>query len=134
MNKTNPPSGSIPFVLAVDDDKITLRLIEAKLTKHNYVVKTVTSGEEALTILGASTPAVLILDVILPGISGYDLCRLVKQEKRLKDIPVIFLTASDSPKDYQTGRDLGAVIYMAKPIKPEQMLHVVQMLFAPTSK
>jgi CheY-like chemotaxis protein len=66
MNKTNPPSDSIPFVLAVDDDKITLRLIVAKLTKHNYVVKTASSGEEALTILGATTPAVLILDVILP--------------------------------------------------------------------
>ena len=134
MNKTNPFSGSSPIVLAVDDDRIALRLIEAMLTKHNYVVKTASSGEEALTILGEITPAVLILDVMMPGISGYDLCRLVKQEKRLKDIPVIFLTSRDTPKDYKTGRDLGAIIYMAKPIKPEQMLHVVQMLFAPTTQ
>lgn len=134
MNKTNPPSGSSPIVLAVDDDRITLRLIAAKLTKHNYFVETASSGEEALTILGDITPAVLILDVMMPGISGYDLCRLVKQEKRLKDIPVIFLTSRDAPKDYQTGRDLGAIIYMAKPIKPEQMLHVVQMVFAATAQ
>jgi CheY-like chemotaxis protein len=126
MNKTKPD----PVVLAVDDDRMVLRLIEAKLTGHNYVVKTASSGEEALTILGNITPAVLILDVMMSGISGYDVCRFVKQEERLRDIPVIFLTSQDTPKDYKTGHELGAVMYVAKPIKQDQILRAVQMLSA----
>jgi CheY-like chemotaxis protein len=126
MNETKPN----PVVLAVDDDRMVLRLIEAKLTGHNYVVKTASSGEEALKILGKITPAVLILDVMMAGISGYDVCRFVKKEERLKDIPVIFLTSQDTPKDYKTGHELGAVMYVAKPIKQDQILRAVQMLSA----
>jgi DNA-binding response OmpR family regulator len=91
-------------------------------------VKTASSGEEALTILREITPAVLILDVTMPEISGYDLCWLVKQEDRLKGIPVIFLTSQDKPKDYKTGNDVGAIIYIVKPVKPVQLLHMVEML------
>src|SRR3984957_14441868 len=98
MNKTNTLPGADPIVLAIDDDRIVLRLIEAILTKHNYVVKTASSGEEALTILREITPAVLILDVMMPGISGYDLCWFLKQEDCLKDIPVIFLKSRAVPK------------------------------------
>jgi CheY-like chemotaxis protein len=130
MNETKPHSGSGPVILAVDDDRIVLRLIEAKLTEHGYVVKTASSGEAALKILGEIIPAVLILDVMMSGISGYDVCQFVKQEKRLKDIPVIFLTSQATPKDYKTGHDLGAVMYVAKPIKPDQILRAVQMLSA----
>jgi putative two-component system response regulator len=128
MIKTNTLSRADPIVLAIDDDRMVLHLIEAKLTKHNYVVKTASSGEEALTILREITPAVLILDVMMAGMSGYDLCRLVKQEDRLKDIPVIFLTSRDKPKDYKTGKDAGGVLYMVKPVKPELLLHMVEML------
>jgi DNA-binding response OmpR family regulator len=128
--KTKPRFRSDVIVLAVDDDRMVLRLIEAKLTPHDYVVKTASSGEEALKMLGEITPAVLILDVTMSGISGYDVCRFVKQDERLKNIPVIFLTSRDAPEDYKTGHDLGAVMYMAKPIKPEQILRAVQMLSA----
>jgi CheY-like chemotaxis protein len=130
MNKMIPPSGSGPIILAVDDDRMVLRLIEEKLTGRGYVVKTASSGEEALKILGEITPAVLILDVMMPGISGFEVCQFVKQQKQLKDIPVIFLTSRDTPKDYKTGHDLGAVMYVAKPIKPDQILRAVQMLAA----
>jgi CheY-like chemotaxis protein len=117
-----------PVVLAVDDDSAVLRVIATHLTRGDYIVKTATSGEEALSILRETTPNVLILDVMMPGISGYDLCHLVKREQRLKNIPVIFLTSRADPKDFKTGHNLGAVIYMVKPFKPEQLLHVVQMV------
>lgn len=125
---TKPRFRSDLIVLAVDDDRMVLRLIEAKLTPHDYLVKTASSGEEALKMLSEITPAVLILDVMMSGISGYDVCRIVKEDERLKSIPVIFLTSRDSPEDYKTGHDLGAVLYMAKPIKPDQILRAVQML------
>ena len=129
MDKKKQPSVvNFPVVLAVDDDPAVLRVIAAHLTRSDYVVKTASSGEEALSILRESTPNVLILDVMMPGISGYDLCHLVKREERLKNIPVIFLTSRADPKDFTTGHNLGAVIYMVKPFKPEQLLHVVQMV------
>jgi DNA-binding response OmpR family regulator len=126
--KPNASPQSFPVILAVDDDPALLRIIEAKLTRHDYIVKTASSGEDALRILQKITPAVLILDVQMEGISGYDVCHVVKREDRLKEIPVIFLTSRGTPQDYKTGHDLGAVIYMVKPLKPEKLVNVVQML------
>jgi DNA-binding response OmpR family regulator len=119
---------SMPVVLAVDDDPALLRIIESQLTRHDYEVKTAASGEEALRILRELTPAVLILDVMMDGISGYDLCTVVKRDERLQNVPVIFLTSRGTPKDYKTGHELGAVIYMVKPLKPEKLVNVVRML------
>jgi DNA-binding response OmpR family regulator len=128
VNKTTVPSGHGLVVLAVDDDPGTLQVIEARLSQHDYVVKTAPSGEAALELLNEITPAVLILDVMMPGISGYDLCHFIKRVGRLKNIPVIFLTSRGTPKDFQKGHGLGAVIYMVKPFKSEQLLHIVQMV------
>jgi DNA-binding response OmpR family regulator len=117
-----------PIVLAVDDDPAILRIIESQLTRHDFVVKTASSGEEALELLKRLTPSVLILDVMMDGISGYDLCHVVKRDRRLQDVPVIFLTSRGTPQDFKTGHDLGAVIYMVKPLKPEKLVNIVQML------
>jgi putative two-component system response regulator len=119
---------SVPVVLAVDDDPAVLRIVESLLTRHDYKVKTAASGEDALRMLQTLTPSVLILDVLMEGISGYDVCTVVKRDPRLQDVPVIFLTSKGTPKDYKMGHDLGAVIYMVKPLKPEKLLNVVQML------
>jgi two-component system sensor histidine kinase ChiS len=130
MKETLPAPGSGPTILAVDDDLAVLRVIEAYLGRYGYVVKTASTGEDALAILARSKPAVLILDVMMPGISGYDLCHLIKREEMLKDIPVVFLTSRGTPEDFKTGHELGAVIYMVKPFKPEKLLHMVQMVTA----
>jgi putative two-component system response regulator len=119
---------SAPVILAVDDDPAVLRIVESLLTRHDYKVKTAASGEDALRMLQTLTPSVLILDVLMEGISGYDVCTVVKRDPRLQDVPVIFLTSKGTPKDYKMGHDLGAVIYMVKPLKPEKLLNVVQML------
>lgn len=126
-NKT-APSETKPLVLAVDDDPAVLRVIKTFLEQNDYVVKTAISGEEAFGMLIEETPAVLILDVMMPGASGFDVCRLIKGDVRLKNVPVIFLTSKSEPKDFKTGHDLGAVIYMTKPFKVQKLLNVVQML------
>lgn len=123
-----------PVVLAVDDDPGILRIIEMLLTRNGYVVKSANSGENALPLLKGTIPAVMITDVNMPGMSGFDLCQIVKREARLANIPVIFLTAQGSPQDYKTGHDAGAVIYMIKPFKPERLLQVVRMLAPPTTQ
>ncbi|HWX38648.1 MAG TPA: response regulator [Candidatus Sulfotelmatobacter sp.] len=126
--KRDPPKHVAPVILAVDDDPAVLRIIEAQLTRNDYVVKTAASGEEALQILRDLTPAVMILDVMMEGMSGYDVCSVVKREERLKDVPVIFLTSRSTPQDYRTGHELGAVIYMVKPLKADKLVNIVQML------
>jgi DNA-binding response OmpR family regulator len=128
LEKTRTKPRSLPIILAVDDDPAVLRIIESQLTRHDYVVKTAASGEDALRILQSLTPALLILDVMMEGISGYDVCAVVKRDPRLQDVPVIFLTSKGTPKDYKMGHELGAVIYMVKPLKPEKLINIVQML------
>jgi DNA-binding response OmpR family regulator len=118
----------VPVILAVDDDPAVLRIIESQLTRYDYEVKTAASGEDALRILQNLTPSLLILDVMMEGISGYDVCTVVKRDPRLRDVPVIFLTSKGTPKDYKMGHELGAVIYMVKPLKPEKLINIVQML------
>lgn len=119
---------TVPVILAVDDDPAVLRIIETQLSRHDFTVKTASSGEAALLILKDLTPAVLILDVMMDGISGYDLCHVVKRDERLQNVPVIFLTSQGTPQDYKTGHELGAVIYMTKPLKAEKLVNIVQML------
>jgi DNA-binding response OmpR family regulator len=122
------PSDAKNFVLAVDDDPAVLRIIKSFLEQNEYLVKTALSGEEAFAILLQETPSLLILDVMMPGASGYDICRLIKRDVRLKNVPVVFLTSKSEPKDFKTGHELGAVIYMTKPFKAQKLLNVVQML------
>jgi DNA-binding response OmpR family regulator len=126
--ESKPEARALPIVLAVDDDPAVLRIIESQLKRHDIAVKTAANGEEALGILRELTPAVLILDVMMDGISGYDLCHVVKRDTRLQDVPVIFLTSRGTPQDYKTGHELGAVIYMVKPLKAEKLVNIVQML------
>ncbi len=133
LENSKPGARKFPVILAVDDDPAVLRIIESLLSRHDFVVKTAVSGEDALRMLREVTPAVLILDVMMNGISGYDLCHVVKRDKRLQEIPVIFLTSRGTPQDYKTGHDLGAVIYMTKPLKVEKLLNVVQMLIPVTA-
>jgi two-component system sensor histidine kinase ChiS len=128
MQKSKLELRAQPLILAVDDDPAVLRIIEAQLTRHDYVVKTAKSGEEALRMLREITPSVLILDVVMNGMSGYEICQVVKNDPRLQGVPVVFLTSRGTPQDYKTGHDLGAVIYMVKPFKAEKLLNVVQML------
>ena len=126
--KSRPGLRTVPVVLAVDDDPAVLRIIESQLSRHDIAVKTAASGEEALKILTDLTPAVLILDVMMEGISGYDVCHAVKLDPRLQNVPVIFLTSRGTPQDYKTGHELGATIYMVKPLKADKLINLVQML------
>jgi len=127
-DKSGTKPQAMPVVLAVDDDPAVLRIIESQLTRYDFAVKTAASGEEALRILKDLTPAVLILDVMMGDISGHDLCSVVKKNPRLQHVPVVFLTSQGAPKDYKTGHDLGAVIYMVKPFKAEKLVNIVRML------
>ena len=119
-----------PLVLAIDDSPVQLRMVQDLLTRKGYAVKTAASSEHALTLLESDVPAVIISDVTMPGMSGHELCRKLKRDLKLRKIPIVLLTGETSPKDFNQGKEAGAVLYIAKPFKPESQLNAVRMLCA----
>lgn len=115
------------LILVVDDDPGILRIVEFTLQRSGYEVRTAPNGQEALKMLRTILPDLMILDVAMPGLSGFDLCHIVKRDQRLQNVPVIFFTAQDSPKDFRAGMDSGGVIYLLKPFKPEKLLQSVRL-------
>jgi putative two-component system response regulator len=107
-----------PTILVVDDTPDNLTLMQA-LLKDLYKVKGANNGERALKIASAGNPPDLILlDIMMPGIDGYEVCRQLKANPATRDIPVIFLTAKTDVEDEKLGFELGAVDYITKPVSP----------------
>lgn len=105
-------------VLVVDDTPDNLSLMSG-LLKDEYRVKVATNGEKALRIcLSDAPPDLILLDIMMPGLDGYEVCRRLKAEPRTREIPIIFLTAKSEVEDERLGLDLGAVDYLTKPVSP----------------
>ncbi|MBF0294241.1 MAG: two-component system response regulator [Magnetococcales bacterium] len=113
---------SRPMVLVVDDTPDNLLLMSG-LLKEWYKIKVANQGEKALKIAnGDPPPDLILLDIMMPGMDGYEVCRQLKAKARTRDIPVIFLTAKAEVEDEKRGLDLGAVDYITKPISPPIVL------------
>jgi len=107
-----------PIILVVDDSPENLTLM-GDLLMDDYKIKVANNGEKALKIARAEPPPTLILlDIMMPGIDGYEVCRQLKTDSHTSDIPVIFLTALTDTEDEKRGLALGAVDYITKPISP----------------
>ncbi|MBN1504396.1 MAG: response regulator transcription factor [Candidatus Eisenbacteria bacterium] len=109
-------------ILVVDDEENLLKLIRYNLAKEGYTVSCARSGEEALAASKSQVPDLVILDVMLPGIDGFDVCKSLKHEPRTANIPVIILTARDQEGDIVAGLELGADDYVTKPFSPRVLL------------
>jgi len=105
-------------ILAVDDEPTILELVRYNLEREGYVVKTSTSGAEAIREAERIEPDCIILDLMLPGIDGLDVCRRLKQRERTRGIPVLMLTAKSEDSDVVTGLEVGADDYITKPFSP----------------
>ena len=110
-----------PAILIVDDTPDMLAIVERLLRAH-YRTRTASSGKEALAMVRAGPPDLVLLDVMMPGMSGFEVCRDLKARAETKDIPVIFLTALDDVRDEKIGFDAGAVDYITKPISQPILL------------
>ena len=107
-----------PTILIVDDTPENIALISL-LLKGEYRTKVATEGETALRLASTNgRPDLILLDVMMPGMDGYEVCRRLKENPKTADIPVIFLTARSDVEDERRGLELGAVDYIAKPISP----------------
>ncbi len=121
-------------VLGVESDARMARATQDLLERDGYNVVFVSTAQQALDILGCEEPDVLLAEVEGNGISGHDLCAIVKKDERLQHIPVILLTKSALPSDYSASYKLGAVVCMSKPCLPERVQHAVHLVAPPTAE
>ena len=109
-------------ILAVDDDEDILELVSYNLAKNGYQVTAVPTGEEAIRKARAEAPDMILLDLMLPGADGLDVCRILKNDPRTSHIPILMLTAKGEEADIVAGLELGADDYMTKPFSPRILL------------
>ena len=119
----NTHSGNI---LVVDDTKENLRVLVDALGREGYTVRPALSGEMALEAAGKEPPDLILLDIIMPGMDGYQVCHALKTDARLKDVPVIFISALNEVGDKVKGFKTGGVNYISKPFQAEELLARVE--------
>ncbi len=106
-----------PTLLIVDDEPVNLRVLK-RLLESEYQLVFAKNGEEAIKLAETRLPNLILLDVMMPGLTGFEVCRHLKQQSNTKHIPIIFVTALNDEHDEAEGFDAGAVDYITKPISP----------------
>ena len=109
-------------IIAVEDEEDILELLTYNLAREGYRVTALFSGEECVQIARSSLPDLILLDLMLPGIDGLEVCRLLKQGTMTRQVPIIMLTAKGEEADVVTGLELGADDYITKPFSPRVLL------------
>ncbi|MEJ2367428.1 MAG: response regulator transcription factor [Acidobacteriota bacterium] len=109
-------------ILLVDDEEDILALLRYNLEKEGYGVEAVTTGEDGLQACRSRPPGLVILDLMLPGLDGLEVCRLLKKDSVTASIPIIMLTAKGEEADVVTGLEMGADDYVTKPFSPRVLL------------
>ena len=115
-------------VLVVDDEHDILELIRYNLEREDFGVETVETGEDALRLARETEPDLIILDIMLPGMNGTEVCKRLKSDDQTRDIPVLMLTAKSTSSDVVNGLELGADDYVTKPFIPSVLLARVRAL------
>ncbi len=109
-------------IIVVEDEEDILELLKYNLAREGYLVTAVTSGEEGIHLVRSEAPDLILLDLMLPGIDGLEVCRLLKQGAMTRQVPIIMLTAKGEEVDVVTGLELGADDYVTKPFSPRELL------------
>jgi CheY-like chemotaxis protein len=119
-----PPLSSRSIVVA-DDDLLILELLAKALSQFGYQIRTTGRGEEALSLVRELLPQLVLLDILMPGLDGVDLCKMMRADVDLAEIPVIFLSALDPPRLHELAHQSGATDYLTKPVVLAELLNVV---------
>ncbi len=117
-------------ILAVDDEQSIVRLIQVTLSRQGHEVLSAADGREGLQKAEADRPDLIIMDVMMPYIDGFEAIRLLKENETTRDIPIILLTAKRHDADLIHGIQAGAVSYLTKPFAPTELVALVELILA----
>jgi DNA-binding response OmpR family regulator len=117
-----------PKILIVDDEPNILLSLDFLMKKNGFQVFVARDGDEALNILKAETPDLIILDIMMPKVDGYEVCTFIRSEPSFADSKVIFLSAKSTEADIQKGYEVGADLYLTKPFSTKELLAKVKEL------
>ncbi len=120
-------------ILLIEDDAELVHAIRLRLEANGFEVLSAADGNEGLQKVHRERPDLIILDIRLPKMDGFKLCRMVKYDEEYSSIPVIILTARVQPCDIAMGKEVGADRYMTKPFKNEELLLHIDNLLAPVA-
>lgn len=123
------PAANGRTILLIDDGEVERKTTSAVLGKRGYKVLTAENGEIGLKLAQEQRPDLILLDFMMPGMMGKEVCQRLKQIPATKDIPVIFLTGSIAPKSVIDCYEVGAEYYLAKPISARTLINQVEMIF-----
>lgn len=115
-------------ILVVDDDPYILMSLEFLMQKNGYNVIVARNGNEALELLNKQVPHLVLLDIMMPDVDGYEICRHIKKTNSLKNTQVVFLSAKTKEADIQKGYDLGAALYVKKPFSTRDLMKQINQL------
>jgi two-component system alkaline phosphatase synthesis response regulator PhoP len=115
-------------ILVVDDEIYIVHILEFTLTMEGYEVLTAADGEEALRRLEQDRPDLVVLDIMMPKVDGYEVLRRIRADEEFRQLPVILLSAKGRPVDRETGLEIGADDYIVKPFSPRRLLEKIQDL------
>jgi two-component system alkaline phosphatase synthesis response regulator PhoP len=118
-------------ILVVEDEPDIRKLVQYNLTQERFNVLEAEDGEQALKLLQRERPNLVILDLMLPGLSGMELCKLLRQRSDTATLPILMLTAKAGEADRIVGLEMGADDYLAKPFSPREMVARVKLTFPP---
>ena len=122
------------YVMVVDDEEDIAELVAYNLTREGYEVKSVYTGEEALAQVAKRSPDVVVLDLMLPGVSGIGVCHQLKSSEKTKNIPIVLLSARGEESDIVTGLEAGADDYVTKPFSPKVLTARIRAALRRTSQ
>lgn len=121
-------------ILIIDDNSAWRYLVVHELQKKGYTTFSASNGVSGIGTAKQNKPDLILLDILMPGIDGFEVCRILKKDPLLKDIPVIFITAKAQKTDVILGLESGGASYIVKPVKLEVILQkVTELIGAPTS-
>lgn len=134
LNQSPSPNlGSPLTILIVDDVPDNIRLLSRILVKRGYQTRKALNGTMALTAIQASKPRLILLDVQMPDMSGYELCKILKSEPENHHIPIIFLSANDENSAKRKALEIGAADYVTKPFNIEKLVDTIKYQIELTS-
>jgi twitching motility two-component system response regulator PilG len=130
----SPEASSRHLVACIDDSNTVQRQVKLTLEASGYQVLNLTEPARAMTALVRNLPSAILMDINMPEIDGYELCKILRQTDALKETPIIMLTGRDGLIDRMRAHMVGATEYLTKPIEPQALLHALQKLIISVEK